>query len=87
MTGLGLPQPKPIPVPLWLARILAWSMERSARKQGASKAPKLTQARLKFLGLNLDFSIAKAQRELGYGARYTFDQGMRETIAWYKQNA
>lgn len=87
VTGLSLPKPKPIPVPLWLARILAWSMERSARKKGATKAPKLTQARLKFLGLNLDFSIAKAQRELGYGPRYTFDEGMRETIAWYKQNA
>ena len=44
-------------------------------------------ARLKFLGLNLDFSIEKAKRELGYQPRYTFDQAMAETMAWYKQNA
>jgi nucleoside-diphosphate-sugar epimerase len=45
----------------------------------------LTQARLKFLGLNLDFSIEKAKRELGYQPRITFDQGMEKTIAWVRQ--
>ena len=45
----------------------------------------LTQARIKFLGLNLDFSIEKACRELGYAPRWTFDEGMRQTLAWYKQ--
>jgi 2-alkyl-3-oxoalkanoate reductase len=82
--GLSLPQPKPIGLPLWLARIIAWNMERQARREGAKQAPRLTQARLKFLGLNLDFSIAKAKRELGYDPRVTFDQGMKETIAWYR---
>jgi nucleoside-diphosphate-sugar epimerase len=85
--GLGLPRPRPVSVPLWLARILAWSMERQARRKGATKAPKLTQARLKFLGLNLDFSIEKAKRELGYRPRVGFDEGMRETLAWLKQQA
>jgi len=27
------------------------------------------------------------QSELGYRPRYSFDEGMRETVAWYKQNA
>jgi nucleoside-diphosphate-sugar epimerase len=84
--GLGLPKPKPISPPLFLARALAWCMERDARKRGATKAPPLTQARLKFLGLNLDFSIEKAKRELGYRPRYTFDEGMAETVAWYRAN-
>jgi nucleoside-diphosphate-sugar epimerase len=39
------------------------------------------------MGLNLDFSIEKARRELGYQPRYRFDEGLRETVAWYKQNA
>jgi nucleoside-diphosphate-sugar epimerase len=42
---------------------------------------------VKLLGLNLDFSIEKAKRELGYRPRWSFDEGMRETVAWYKQNA
>jgi nucleoside-diphosphate-sugar epimerase len=61
-------------------------MEGRARRRGDPQPPRLTQARLKFLGLNLDFSIAKAQRDLGYRPRVSFDEGMRETVAWYKQN-
>jgi nucleoside-diphosphate-sugar epimerase len=83
--GLGLPRPKNS-LPLWLARLLAGFLEWEARRKGATKAPKLTQARVKFLGMNLDFSIAKARRELDYRPRFTFTQGMNETIAWYKQN-
>jgi len=39
------------------------------------------------LGLDLDLSIEKARRELGYQPRWSFEEGMRETVAWYKQNA
>ena len=46
----------------------------------------LTQGRLKFMGLNLDFSIEKAKRELGYRPRASFDEGMRQTTAYYKQH-
>jgi 2-alkyl-3-oxoalkanoate reductase len=84
--GMGLPHPKPVSVPLWLARLMAWWMERDARKNNSPKPPRLTQGRLKLFGLNLDFSIEKAKRELGYRPRWSFDDGMRETVAWYKQN-
>ena len=84
--GLGLPRPTRS-VPLWLARIIAWQMERRARRTGASAPPRLTQARLKLFGLNLDYSIDKAKRELGYRPSVPFDQAMSETIAWYRENA
>jgi nucleoside-diphosphate-sugar epimerase len=84
--ALNLPKPTRS-VPLWLARFLTGWMERWARLRGATTAPRLTRARLKFLGLNLDFSIEKAKRELGYRPRVGFDRGMQETMAWYKQNA
>jgi nucleoside-diphosphate-sugar epimerase len=84
--GLDLPKPKPISIPLFIARPLAWWLERDARREGATKAPRLTQARLKFLGLNLDFSIDKAKRELGYQPRVGFEEGMAQTVAWYRQN-
>jgi nucleoside-diphosphate-sugar epimerase len=82
-SGLGVPEPTRS-VPLWFARLVAWYLEKGARKRGDPQPPKLTQARLKFLGLNLDFSIEKAKRELGYAPRWTFDQGLAETVAWYK---
>jgi nucleoside-diphosphate-sugar epimerase len=85
VNGLGLPQPPPLSVPIWLARFVANVMESRSRSKGSPTPPLLTQARVKFLGLNLDFSIAKAKRELGYQPRFTFEEGMRETIAWYRQ--
>jgi nucleoside-diphosphate-sugar epimerase len=84
--GLDLPKPKPISLPLFVARPLAWWMERDARRKGAGKAPRLTQARLKFLGLNLEFSIDKAKRELGYQPRVSFEEAIRQTVAWYREN-
>jgi len=84
--GLGLPRPKRFVPPYWLGRLVAWYLERRAKRRGATKAPRLTRGRLKFLGLNLDFSIAKARRELGYAPKYPFDEGMRETLEWFKQH-
>jgi nucleoside-diphosphate-sugar epimerase len=83
--GLALPRPRGS-VPLWMARLAAWWMEGRARRRNDPLPPRLTQGRLKFLGLNLDFSIDKARRQLGYQPRFTFDQGLATTIAWYKQN-
>ncbi len=84
--GLGVPRPTRS-VPLWLARVAAYFMETTARRRGDPQPPRLTQARLKFLGLNLDFSIDRARRELGYAPRWAFEQGMEQTIAWYRQQA
>jgi nucleoside-diphosphate-sugar epimerase len=83
--AIGLPRPTRTP-PLWLARILTWGCESWARLRGAKEAPLFTQARLKFLGLNLDFSIEKAKRELGYQPRYNFDEAIAQTMAYYKEN-
>ena len=73
-------------LPYWLAgtvvRVLRWQGERAVRRGGKAI---LTPAQYKFMLLNLDFSIEKAKRELGYQPRYTFDEGIRETIAWYGQ--
>ena len=84
--GVGVPKPPRLGAPLGIARFTAWWMEGLARWLGAKHPPRLTQGRLKFLGLNLDFSIEKAKRELGYTPRVSFDEGMHETTAWYKES-
>jgi nucleoside-diphosphate-sugar epimerase len=85
--GMGLPRSKQI-LPRWLAGIVARLLERQMRRAVArGRQPIVTPAQFKFLLLNLDFSIEKAKRELGYNPRFSFDQGMSETLAWYKQNA
>jgi nucleoside-diphosphate-sugar epimerase len=85
--GVGLPRPSGFSVPLWLARWVAGWAEGRARRLQSPQPPRLTQAMIKFLGLNLDFSIDKARRELGYAPRVGFDEGMRLTTAWYREHA
>ncbi|MFH1304564.1 MAG: NAD-dependent epimerase/dehydratase family protein [Planctomycetota bacterium] len=73
-------------VPLPIARKLAQIMEGLWKLLGKQQAPILSQARIKFLGLNLDFSTQKAQLELNYHPEISFQQAMTETIDWFREN-
>lgn len=75
---LGKPHPKHVPE--WLARLLVGPIERRAKRRGATEAPLLTAARIKFMTLNLDYSIAKAKRVLGYQPKVDFRQGIHEAL-------
>jgi nucleoside-diphosphate-sugar epimerase len=81
--GLGLPRPK-ASIPVWLARFLANWRESVFRRKGKPHPPRITQASLKFAGLNLDFSIAKARTVLGYVPRMGFAEGMKAALDWSK---
>jgi nucleoside-diphosphate-sugar epimerase len=79
---LGKPRPGRVPLPV--ARFATGIFEGLARLRRSETAPLLTRARIKFLTLNLDFSIAKAQRLLGYEPRVDFQEGMRAALEWAK---
>jgi 2-alkyl-3-oxoalkanoate reductase len=81
----GLPRPWRRP-PLWLAWAVTWCIDRVARLRGRATAPRFNLTAFKFLAYNLDFSIEKARRELGYNPRAGFEDAMNETLAWYKEN-
>jgi 2-alkyl-3-oxoalkanoate reductase len=78
LDGLRSPRRK---IPLWLAWTLAVLLERRARRLKSTEPPLVNKARYKFLGLNLDYSIAKAERVLGYVPPYTTDEGLVEAMA------
>ena len=73
-------------VPLPVARTLAKGMEAAYRLLGKDHAPLLSGARVKFLGLNLDFDIGRAKRDLGYRADRLFHEAMPEAVAWCLAN-
>ncbi len=52
-----------------------------AKLRGAENPPLINKARYKFLGLNLDYSIEKARRVLGYQPPFTFEQGIERAMA------
>lgn len=79
---LGRPKPtKQVPLPV--ARVVTTMMESLWRLLGKDEAPLLSQARIKFLGLNLDFSNAKARHTLGYEPKVDFAEGMQHTMDWF----
>lgn len=78
LAGLRPPRRK---IPLWLAWTLAVLLERRAKRRKATEPPLVNKARYKFLGLNLDYSTAKAQRVLGYQPAFTTEQGLAEAVA------
>lgn len=75
----GLNRPKKI-VPLPVAKVLARLMESTWKLLGKKEAPLLNSARIKFLGLNLDFSIDKAIRQLGYKPSADFRDAMKSSL-------
>ena len=80
----GIPTPAG-KVPLPVAKVLANLMEGAYRLLRKKEAPLLSSARIKFLGLNLDYSIDKARRQLGYDPATDFTDAMRTTIAWSRE--
>ena len=78
LAGLKPPRRK---IPLWLARFLATAMERRAKRKGATEPPLVNKARYKFLGLNLDYSIEKARKTLGYTPPFTTAQGLEAAMS------
>ncbi|QGJ71717.1 Nucleoside-diphosphate-sugar epimerase [Planctomycetales bacterium 10988] len=77
-----LDKPHPKKIPLWLARPLTNAAEGFARLRNAKQAPMLTKARFKFLTLNLEYSIDKAKKVLGYKPYKDFQDGIREALDW-----
>ena len=62
---------------------LAWAAEAVARVTG--KEPFLTVDALRMSRYRMFFSSAKAQAELGYGAR-PYREGLQDALAWFGAN-
>jgi len=82
----GLPRPTRH-VPLGVAKLLARVMEGVARLRKAKQPPLITQARIKFLGLNLGYSCEKIKGQLGYQPRVKFAEAMPEAVRWVLEDA
>ncbi len=80
----SLPLPRKI-VPLGIAKPLAGLLERTWKLLGKKEAPLLSQARIKFLGYNLDFAHDKARDELGYRPELDFIDAMKLTVDWFSR--
>lgn len=72
-------------IPLWLARTLATLLERRARRKKSTVPPLVNKARYKFLGLNLDYSVEKARKVLGYDPKFTTEEGLTAAMEEFRR--
>jgi nucleoside-diphosphate-sugar epimerase len=75
---LGKPLPRRVPEAV--GRAIVGPIERIAKLRGRTTPPFLTRAQIKFMTLNLDFSIDKAKRVLGYQPRVDFQEGIVQAL-------
>jgi nucleoside-diphosphate-sugar epimerase len=67
-------------MPVYLASVVC---DRLWRSVGLS--PPLYPRRVEFFALDRAFSIEKARRLLGYTPRFSLDDGLAMTAAWYRE--
>lgn len=72
-------------VPFWLAQGAATLLAGAYRMLNAPDPPILTTAGLKLLGLNLEFSLQKARRMLGYDPQVDFQEAIQTTMDWFRR--
>jgi nucleoside-diphosphate-sugar epimerase len=75
-----LGKPHPGIIPMGFARAAAPLLEGVGRLRQSKEPPLLTKAAIRFMTANLDFSIAKARRVLGYQPKVDFRDGIRVAL-------
>jgi len=73
----------PLYVPEWAALALASLLEKTFLILG--KVPPVSRKNIESTLADRVFSIEKAQRELGFDPKVDPEEGLEETVAWYKK--
>lgn len=82
---LGNPWMVRIVALIWMLRVITWAGERISRITG--KATPLNADKYHILRQrNWRCDVEPAFDELGYHPHYQLDRGVKETVAWYKDN-
>ena len=76
---------KPYNLPKSLLYPAALSMELLYTLFSAKAAPTLTRGRLNMFYDNIEFSVKKAEKVLGFKNQYTLEEGIVKTVRWYKE--
>jgi len=84
--GLTLPpRSRRVPYPvMWLAAVFAELTGLVGRPFGM-KPPVLTRSSVRFVCKTHTFDGSKARRVLGYAPRFSYDEAMARTIAWWQE--
>jgi len=78
--------PTPCLLPKWGTYPVAFALEMACTLARSRQPPLLTRSRVNMFYDSICYSTAKARRLLGFQCDHTLEQGIRQTVAWYKNN-
>jgi nucleoside-diphosphate-sugar epimerase len=76
---------KPALLPKWVAYPPALVLESLFTIFNAKNPPVLTRGRVNMFYDNIEYSPRLAEEILGFKSRYSLDEGIRNTVNWYKE--
>lgn len=81
---MGVPKPKNIPKAIvWPIGFMA---EMGATLLKMKSPPFLTRARVNMFYDSICYSTKKAENELSFSCRFSLEEGIKNTVQWYKDN-
>jgi nucleoside-diphosphate-sugar epimerase len=83
-TVMDLPAPK-IRIPYWLGATMAWGIESVFSL--ARIEPPMSRRTLEFFDTDNAFDITKARRLLGFEPKFSFEDGLKDSLEWLERNA
>lgn len=82
VTGLETPK---IRIPHWLGATMGWGLETVF---GLAKIePPMSRRTLEFFDTNNSFEIGKAKELMGYEPKFSFKDGLKDSLKWLENNA
>jgi nucleoside-diphosphate-sugar epimerase len=75
---------KPVRLPKWTVYPLAFCLELLYTILKKPTPPLLTRGRVNMFYDNIEYSIDKAKQKLGFACAHTLEQGIQNTVNWYK---
>jgi len=73
-------------VPLWLVKLLRPLSEGISFLKRSGEPPRINKFLIKFMSTPLTYRIAKACRMLGYEPKVSTEEGLRQTLAWFREH-
>jgi nucleoside-diphosphate-sugar epimerase len=78
---------RPVYIPKWIVYPLAIVMEIFHILFHIKKPPLLSRARVNMFYDNIEYSVKKAEKLLGFTAHYPLKKAIERTVSWYKRHA
>ena len=77
---------RPMLLPKWIIYPVGLVLELVFTIFNIKTSPLLSRGRVNLFYDNIEYSVEKAEKLLGFTNTYSLEEGIRRTVLWYKKN-